>query len=65
MASRFQVRIELSPRPYPQNFDRARKLTATIDPKLIKKAGTYSVTVVEPGQGGSVSNPAYLTVKFR
>jgi imidazolonepropionase-like amidohydrolase len=59
------TKIELSPRPYPQNFDRARKLTATVDPKLIKKAGTYSVTVVEPGQGGSVSNPAYLTVKFR
>jgi hypothetical protein len=59
------TRVELSPRPYPQNFDRTRKLTATVDPKLIQKAGTYSVTVVEPGQGGSVSNPAYLTVKFR
>jgi imidazolonepropionase-like amidohydrolase len=59
------TRVELNRAQYPQNFDRARKLTATIDPKLIEKAGTYTITVVEPGRGGFVSNPKYLIVKFR
>ncbi len=59
------TRVELSRQFYPQNFDRARKLTATIDPKLIEKAGTYTITVVEPGRGGVASNPKYLIVKLR
>jgi imidazolonepropionase-like amidohydrolase len=56
--------VKLEPRPYPQNFDRATKLTATIDPKLISKPGTYAVTVVEPGPGGIGSSPLYLVVSF-
>jgi imidazolonepropionase-like amidohydrolase len=59
------TRVELSRPSYPQNFDRARKLTATIDPKLIEKAGTYTITVVEPGRGGVASNPKYFIVKVR
>ncbi len=59
------TQVELAPRPYPQNFDRSTKLTATIDPKLVQKPGVYAVTVVEPGSGGVASNPVYLIVKFR
>ncbi|HEX9443147.1 MAG TPA: amidohydrolase family protein [Candidatus Binatia bacterium] len=59
------TRIELNRSGYPQNFDRARKLVATIPPALIAKAGTYTITVVEPGRGGIASNPKYFTVKFR
>jgi hypothetical protein len=59
------TQVDLAPRPYPQNFDRSTKLTATINPKLIAKPGVYPVTVVEPGSGGVASNPVYLIVKFR
>lgn len=57
--------VEMGKRDYPQNFDRARKMTATIDPKLIEKAGSYTVTVVEPGRGGIASNSKYLIVRLR
>jgi hypothetical protein len=56
--------VKLEPRPYPQNFDRATKLTATIDPKLIAKPGAYAITVVEPGPGGVASSPIYMFVRF-
>jgi imidazolonepropionase-like amidohydrolase len=59
------TRVEISRPFFPQNFDRARKLTATIDPKLIEKAGTYTITVVEPGRGGVASNPKFFIVKVR
>ncbi len=59
------TRVELGKQFYPQNFDRARKITATIDQKLIEKAGTYTITVVEPGRGGIASNPKYLIVRLR
>jgi len=59
------TRVDIRRSGYPQNFDRARQLTATIDAKLIDKAGTYTITVVEPGSGGAVSNEKYLTVRFR
>ncbi|MGH7835951.1 MAG: amidohydrolase family protein [Candidatus Binatia bacterium] len=56
--------VTINSRPYPQNFDRGTKLTATIDPKLIPKPGMYAITVAEPGSGGVTSNPAYLIVTF-
>ena len=59
------TKVEFFKRPYPQNFDRGRRITAIIDPKLIEKPGTYTITVVELGRGGVVSNPQYLIVKFR
>jgi hypothetical protein len=56
--------VKLAPRPYPQNFDRATTLTATIDSKLLQKPGMYSITVAEPGPGGATSNPFHLIVRF-
>ena len=56
--------VTIAPRPYPQNFDRATKLTATIDPKLISKPGMHAITVAEPGPGGVTSNPVYFIVRF-
>ena len=50
---------------YPENFERTRELTATIDPKSIQRAGTYRVNVAHDGMGGSVSNSVYLVVKFK
>ena len=50
---------------YPENFERTRELTATIDPKAIQRPGTYRINVVHDGMGGSVSNSVYLVVKFR
>ncbi|HEY2987443.1 MAG TPA: amidohydrolase family protein [Candidatus Binatia bacterium] len=58
------TQVEIAPRPYPQNFDRGTKLTATIDPKLIQKPGTYSITVMEPGPGGITSNAVYMIVRY-
>jgi imidazolonepropionase-like amidohydrolase len=56
--------VKLAPRPYPQNFDRATTLTATIDRKLLQKPGMYSITVAEPGPGGVTSNPFHMIVRF-
>ena len=58
------TKVEIAKRPYPQNFDRGRKLTAVIDPKLIERAGSYEIRVVEQGMGGTGSNPVYLIVRF-
>ncbi len=59
------TQVEIGQRPYPQNFDRGRKLTAVVDPKLIEKVGSYEIKVVEPGMGGVASNSQYLIVKFK
>jgi imidazolonepropionase-like amidohydrolase len=40
-------------------------LTATLDDALLKDVGTYAVTVVNPGSGGSPSNATYFIVNFR
>jgi hypothetical protein len=62
--AKLPTKVEIARPPYPQNFDRGRKLTAVIDPKLIARAGTYEIRVVEPGFGGTGSNPLYLIVRF-
>jgi len=59
------TKVEIVKRPYPQNFDRGRKLTAVIDPKLIRDVGTYEIRVIEPGMGGTGSHPHYLIVRFQ
>jgi len=59
-----QTKAELKSGGYPENFERARELTATIDPKAIQRPGTYRINVVHDGLGGSVSNSVYLVVKF-
>ena len=41
------------------------KLTAVVPSALLKKFGTYAVTVVNPGSGGGTSIPAYFLVNFR
>ena len=39
-------------------------LTARIEPALLQNVGTYAVTVVNPGSGGSPSNTRYFLVNF-
>ena len=41
------------------------KLTATVSGALLKKFGTYAITVVNPGSGGGTSIPVYFLVNFR
>jgi Amidohydrolase family len=60
-----RTKTEMKSGGYPENFERARELTATIDPKSLQRPGTYKVNVVHDGMGGSVSNSVYLVVKFR
>ena len=59
------TKAEVKSSGYPENFERARELTATIDPKAIQRPGTYRINVVHDGLGGSVSNSVYLVVKFK
>jgi hypothetical protein len=60
-----RTKTEMKSGGYPENFERARELTATIDPKSIQRPGTYRVNVAHDGMGGSVSNSVYLVVKFK
>jgi hypothetical protein len=62
---RLPTKIESKPGAFPGNFERFREVTATIDPKLIQRAGTYRINVVHDGLGGAVSNPQPLMVKFK
>lgn len=62
---RLPTKIESKPGAFPDNFERFREVTATIDPKLIQRAGTYRINVVHDGPGGAVSNPQPLMVKFK
>lgn len=48
----------------PTNFVSNSLLTATLDGELMQNVGTYAVTVVNPGSGGSPSNAAYFIVNF-
>ena len=48
----------------PTNFVSSSLLTATLDGELMQNVGTYAVTVVNPGSGGSPSNAAYFIVNF-
>jgi hypothetical protein len=59
------TKVDLRREGYPQNFDRSRKIIATIDSKLTRNAGTYTITVIEPGRGGIASNTKYLIVRLR
>jgi Amidohydrolase family len=60
-----RTKTEMKSGGYPENFERTRELTATIDPKSIQRPGTYRVNVAHDGMGGSVSNSVYLVVKFK
>jgi hypothetical protein len=60
-----RTKTEMKSGGYPENFERTRELTATIDSKSIQRPGTYKVNVVHEGMGGSVSNSVYLVVKFK
>jgi adenine deaminase len=60
-----RTKAEMKSGGYPENFERTRGLTATIDPKSIQRPGTYKVNVVHDGMGGAVSNTINLIVKFK
>lgn len=49
---------------FPQNYRRSRELTAEIPAELLKP-GTHTIVVEHSGVGGSVSNTAYLIVRFK
>ncbi len=57
--------VKFSAAEFPQNFRRARELTATLPAGMMRTPGLYSVVVEHPGVGGIQSNPAYLVVKFK
>lgn len=48
----------------PTQFVSSSKLTAVLSSAQLKKFGTYSVTVVNPGSGGGTSVPVYFLVDF-
>ncbi|MCZ6750485.1 MAG: amidohydrolase family protein [Acidobacteria bacterium] len=48
----------------PTTFVSNSLLTATVDAALLRNVGTYAVTAVNPGSGGSPSNAAYFIVNF-
>ena len=60
--SRSFIRFDTS--DLPTTFVSNSLLTATVDAMLLKNVGTYAVTVVNPGSGGSPSNAAYFIVNF-
>jgi hypothetical protein len=49
----------------PTRFVNESKLIATVKGSLLKNAGTYAVTVINPGPTGGVSRELYLIVNFR
>lgn len=49
----------------PTQFVSESKLTAKINPALLRTYGTFALTVVNPGSGGGTSNAVYFLVKFR
>jgi hypothetical protein len=64
--SRFNSRsfIRFDTTDLPTTFVSDSVLTARIDRALLQNVGTYAVTVVNPGSGGSPSNRAYFLVNF-
>ena len=48
----------------PTTFVSDSVLTARVEPALLQNVGTYAVTVVNPGSGGSPSNTRYFLVNF-
>jgi hypothetical protein len=46
----------------PTKFVSDTKVTATVDARLLQNPGSYSVYVLNPGPGGSPSNPVFLYV---
>jgi imidazolonepropionase-like amidohydrolase len=64
--SRFNSRsfIRFDTTDLPTTFVSDSVLTARIDRALLQNVGTYAVTVVNPGSGGSPSNTAYFLVNF-
>lgn len=45
-------------------FVSTTRLTATVDARLLRTVGTYTVYVLNQGQAGSVSNGLYFLVSF-
>jgi len=64
--SRFNSRsfIRFDTSDLPTTFVGDSVLTARIDRALLQNVGTYAVTVVNPGSGGSPSNTAYFLVNY-
>ena len=64
--SRFNARsfIRFDTTDLPTTFVSNSVLTARIERALLGNVGTFAVTVVNPGSGGSPSNPAYFLVNF-
>jgi imidazolonepropionase-like amidohydrolase len=48
----------------PTQFVSTSELSAKVSTVLLKKFGTYAITVVNPGSGGGTSVPAYFLVNF-
>ena len=48
----------------PTQFVSGSRLTATVDARLLRNVGTYTIYVLNQGQAGSVSNGVYFLVNF-
>ena len=57
--------VRLDNAELPTQFSSDAKLRATISSAGLRKAGTYAVTVANPGSGGAASNVMYFVVNFK
>jgi hypothetical protein len=57
-------RVTLDGKELPTRFINERELEATIPAEITRKAGTYTVMVVNPGDFAARSSLAYLIVRF-
>jgi imidazolonepropionase-like amidohydrolase len=67
IGKRFTARsiIRFDATDVPTTFISDSKLSGTLDAALLKKVGTYGITVVNPGSGGGTSDESYFIVNFR
>jgi len=49
----------------PTRFISDSELSATVSPSLLKKVGTYPITVENPGSMGGTARAAYFLVSFK
>ncbi len=63
------TKAKFDPERYPSSQRTSKELTATANPKLISRPGTYAIVVEHPRTNGPtvkvVSNAEYLMVKFK
>jgi hypothetical protein len=63
------TKAKFRPERFPASHRTSNELSATVNPKLIGRPGTYPIVVEHPGTNGptlsAISNAEYLMVKFK